>query len=287
VSKSQFFTIFLLKNGFNAANALEDDHDLQGQLNATRLPAKAVLYVLDAEQTQPWWRGYFGIKKSLLHSAKGAIVFLPVKARWFALCFGHVSHNLREDSYEHGFGLTVTLNSVDPKRLKSTDILEPGAARRRRTQVPMESDLTFFDFDRDSTILTMLTGKVKDEHRDLFRYATGSANLRISSAVASDGLPEVCARLLGLYDSNDYKTTFPDIHNIQPVRDPVEIAKLDTKLVAAVRAKDKTLILTIPDMVNYEDDVFASFGGSGLSKIYDDVGIVPGSVEIGVAGVDG
>jgi uncharacterized protein (TIGR04141 family) len=63
----------------------------------------------------------------------------------------------------------VTLNSLDPHKLKSTDTLDPGANKRRRTQLPTESELTLFDFGRDSAILRSLTGKVRDEHKELLR----------------------------------------------------------------------------------------------------------------------
>ena len=201
----------------------------------------------------------------------GALIFLPVGERHFALSFGHVFHNLEDSAYEYDFGLKVTLNSVDPNLLKSTDILEPGSARRQRTQVPVDSDLTFFDFDRDSTIMKSLTGKVKSEHKDLFKHATGSSNLRISSSLAADELGGLCKKLIELYESSDYKTTFPDIQNITPVRDPILIDQLNGKLLEAFRAKDESLNLTVPDMINYADNVFSTFSGCGSGDLYEDV----------------
>lgn len=92
------------------------------------------------------------------------MVFLPIKHRCFALSFGHVSHNLKDVSYEYDFGLKVTLNCVDPNELRSTNSLDPSVGRRQRTQLPVGSDLTLFDFDRDTSILRRLTGKVKQAH---------------------------------------------------------------------------------------------------------------------------
>jgi len=143
VARSRSFSIYLLKKGFDATNSLREGHALEEGVHAAALPEGATLFVLDSEPRPPWWRGYFGIRKTLFQQVKGALVFLPAKGRWFALSFGHVSHNLSDVSYEYDFGIRVTLNSLDPTKLKSTDALEPGAARRRRTQVPTESDLTF------------------------------------------------------------------------------------------------------------------------------------------------
>ena len=218
----------------------------------------------------PWWKGYFGVRKPLRQVTKGALVFLPVGDRRFALSFGFVFHNLKDESYEYDFGLRVTLNSLDPNKLKSTDVLQPGAARRQRTQVPVASDLTYFDFDRDNAILKSLTGKVKDEHKELFKDATGASSLHISSTVAPDGLIDLCEKLLELYESDTFKTTFPDIQNITPVRDPAIIERLNDNLLAAFRGKSENLSLAIPAIIDYHHNAYASFSGAGTSLVYDD-----------------
>jgi uncharacterized protein (TIGR04141 family) len=271
MSKSRSFSIYLLKEGYDARNSLKDDHLLESRIAADSLPEGASLFILDNDPRPPWWRNYFRIKRPLNQVTKGALIFLPVRGRCFALSFGHVFHNLKDVTYEYDFGLKVTLNSVDPQELKSTDSLEPGVGRRQRTQVPVGSDLTLFDFDRDSSILRRLTGKVKEVHRGLFRHATGASNLRISSDVQPNDLAELCAKLLELYQSEEYKETFPEIQNIGPVRDPSLIERLNDNLVVAFRERDDDLNLTVPDLINYEDDVYAAFSGAGASLIYDDV----------------
>ena len=136
MSKSRSFSIYLFKAGFDASNALKDDHRLEDQVAATSLPEGASLFVLDNAPRTPWWKGYFGISKSLNQVTKGALIFLPVEDRCFAFSFGHVFHNLKDVSYDYDFGLRITLNSLDPAKLKSTDVLEQGTARRHRPTVP-------------------------------------------------------------------------------------------------------------------------------------------------------
>ncbi|MBC7284672.1 DUF6119 family protein, partial [Hoeflea sp.] len=271
MAKSRSFSIYLLKEGQDSTNALREGHSLDDDIGAKELPEGATLFVLDSAPRPPWWQSYFSVEKNLSQVNKGALVFLPVGGRCFALSFGHVSHNLIDSSFEYDFGLRVTLNSLDPHKLKSTDTLDPGAAKRQRTQLPIESELTLFDFDRDSTILRSLTGKVRDEHKELFRHATGGSNLRISTDVEADGLATLCEQLLGLYQSEDYKTAFPQIQNIVPVRDPAQIEALNDQLLAAFRARNPDLNITVPEIVNYSDNLYASFAGAGRSLVYDDV----------------
>ena len=212
--------MYLLKHGRDETNALRDDHQLSLEVPAANLPPGASLFVMDTPPQAPWWREYFGVRAELNQSFKGALVFLPIEGRIFALAFGHVRHNLREGSYEYDFGLRVTLNCVDPERIKNTDVLDPGAARRQRTQVSVDSDLTYFDIDRDSTVLRSLTGKVAPEYAGLIGNVTGAKSLRFSSRLRSDELPELCATLLEIYKRDDYKATFPGMHSIVTVRDP-------------------------------------------------------------------
>jgi uncharacterized protein (TIGR04141 family) len=271
MTKSYSFSIYLLKEGFSAANTLKEGNRLEDAVDANYLPQGANLYVLDSQPKPPWWRGYFGIQKHLMQALKGAIVFLPVNDRTFAITFGHVFHNLKPESYEYDFGLRVTLNSVDPDQLKSLDSLVPENARRQRTQLSVGSDLTLFDFDRDNTILKSLTGKVREELKPLFKHATGASSIRINSDVEPDGLAGLCSRLLKLYQDETYKNSFPDIQNVTPVKDPVVVDALNAKLITALRAQEEIVVLTIPDIVNYADEMYATFAGEGAGLVYDDV----------------
>ncbi len=270
MSKSQPFSIYLLKEGFDAANSLKEDHKLE-TVTASNLPESTVLHVLDNRPKPPWWKEYFGISKELNQVAKGAVLFLPAGHRHFALSFGHVQHQLRDDAYEYDFGLRVTLNCVDPGELKSTDVVEPGASRRRRTQLPSAADLTYFDFDRDSSIIKTLVGKIKDEYRPYFSFATGTSNLTIKSNLEPGHLQQLCVKLLEMYESDLYRSSFPGIHNIEPVKDPKKINELNLELLKAFIEKRDEFYLTVPDMLNYREGFSVSFSGAGKSLDYEDL----------------
>ncbi len=275
MAPSRSFSIFLLKQPFDAANALEDESTLIPSESADNLPSDASVFILDSKPHAPWWKKYFGIHLNLMQESKGAIVFLPAEGRVFALCFGHVSHNLKDESYEYDFGIKTTLNCVDPTKLKNTDTLEPGSARRQRTQHAIETELTYFDFDADNSILKSITGKVKPEHADLVKGATGASNLRITTQIEPDELRKLCARLLELYANNSYLTSFPDLQKIVPVRDPAQINTLNDALATDVRRQGENVRLAVPNMVDYSnnDSLYAEFSGAGRSMLFPDVSI--------------
>jgi uncharacterized protein (TIGR04141 family) len=270
--KSRPFSIYLLRVGYDATTALIDDHALSPS-GGDNLPAGASFFILDADRKRPWWRTYFGIEDDIWQEFKGAVLFLPVGVRCFAICFGQVYHNLKDVAFEYDFGLRVTLNMLDPKELRSADMVEPGPARRKRMQVPISSDLTYLDFDANSEIIKSLTGKVKPEFEELFKSATGSASLKISLKIEPEELPDRCQTFLELYESDEYKTAFPNIENITPVRNPDDIAPLDALLLASLKAQDGEVTLTIPDIVDYKDNTCCIFAGSGPSRIYPDISL--------------
>lgn len=272
MSKTKPFSIYLLKDGFDHTNSLKEEHSLE-DAEATDLPEGAQLYILDTPGRPPWWKQFFGIEKELFQATKGALIFINVGSRTFAISFGHVYHHLNDYSYEYDFGLRVTLNSLEPSELKSADMVTPGTSRRKRTQVAVSTDLTFLDFDGNSEIIKSLTGKVKDEYKVLFKNATGSTSLKVGMKTQPAQLPQICEQLLGLYDDETFKETFPNIQNISPVKDPAVIDQLNDKLVEAFREREAGVALLIPDIVDYQGDkTCCFFRANGVtSEIHPDI----------------
>lgn len=269
--KTRSFSIFLLKEGVTADGALKQEHSLEVVSDAENLPAGAALYISDKVPLPPWWRSYWGIKKDLKQAFKGAIAFIPVADRIFALTFGHTYHNLREGCYEYDFGLRTTLNALDPEKIKSTDILVPESAFRERIQSPTASDLTFFDFDRDESIVKKLTGSVKKEYEDYFKNVTGSSSLKISAKVSASEISRLCERLLDTYKKDDFKNSFPDIQNIVPMSDPQVVEALNAELMKAFKVSTTELVLAIPDIIDYGESFKISYSGAGrVSQKYDE-----------------
>lgn len=267
MTKSRKFSIYLLKEGFDATNSLKEVHP---SATADNLPENATLFVYDNPGNPPWWRGYFGITEDLWQMLKGAILFVPSGDRCFALTFGHVYHHLKDTAYEYDFGLLVTLNCLEPKA-KSIDTVVPGEAKRRRTQIPVASSLTYLDFDKDTTVVKSLTGKVREEFKPLFKDTSGAVSLRVSMKIEPHELPEICGKLLERYNSEDYKTHFPDIDNIKPVNDPATVSQLDAKLVEAFKAKNEDLQFCVPDILNYNSSIWFAFSEAKKAEQYDDV----------------
>ncbi|MND43459.1 hypothetical protein D3C80_342540 [compost metagenome] len=87
----------------------------------------------------------------------------------------------------------------------------------------------------------------------------------------ADALQDLCEKLLALYQSETYKDAFPEIQNIVPIRDPAQIETLNGRLLSAFRARDPDLNITVPEIINYSDNLYVTFTGAGRGLVYDDV----------------
>lgn len=254
MSKHRFFSVYLLKGRFESLDDIEKGDIIRGELRQVKganLPRNTRLYLVDAEPKRAWWGNYFGIDEDLNQVTKSAVLFILVKPQCFALTLGYGRTRINDESYHYDFGRIVTLNSIDPNLLTSTEVLEPGIARRRTTQIPTASEITWFDIDQDEGLLKKLTGKPKKEHEEMFKQVTGSSQLRINTGVQPRELPEFCRQLGALYESKEYEDKLPGINSIVPTKDPATTKRLDNQLIEAISARDKSLQLAVPGIVDY------------------------------------
>ncbi len=201
------------------------------------------------------------------------MVFVTTSGRTFALTFGQTRHSLRDEAYEYDFGLRTTLNAVEPSEIRNTDELDPATSRRRRTQLPEHADLTYFDFDGNSSVLRSLTGAIRPEYADLFTHATGANNLRVSSKKPIAELTPLLDEIYSVYNKTVYLEAFPAANNIQPVADPSTLNRLNDALVDAIRINDDHVTLTIPELVDFQQDFEITYSGAGRSDLYTDASL--------------
>lgn len=259
--RSRTMSIYLLKEGIQDSDALKQDRKIN-QVTDGSIPNGATLFLYDPVATPPWWKSYLNIKNEISQSLKGAILFLSSCNRRFAVVFGNAASNLDPISYESDFGLLATLNATDPERLRTTDTIEPETARRNRIQAPSENELVYFNRSTNDKVFKKLAGAVKTEFKDLFSNITGTESVRVTTRKQALELDSLCSRLLTLFQSQDYKTTFPGLRNICRIFDADLINQLNSRLLNAIRAKDNGVLLSVPDNLNYDQISGFWFGKS-------------------------
>ena len=242
-------SIYLLKSELASSDVIKSDAHTH-TVSCAGL-TDATVYLCDTTAHRPWWIHYLGLDEQVSQQMQGALLIVKVGDVSFAITFGQGYRLLNDFAYEYDFGLITSLNAIDPVKLKSVDSVQPTDAKRRRVQMPRDSKLDVFDVLRNESVLNRMSGLVRTEYANLFKTITGSCNARIATKTEVSQLPDLCAKLLDLYRSENYKTAFPALRNISPIRDPGLIKYLDSHLCGALHNHDESVALSIPEVIDY------------------------------------
>ncbi len=125
--KTRTLTVYLLKEGVSTpTRALDSIEGLDSYEVRAGRRKMGTLFVRRSDPRPPMWLSFFQgaldrPSRHLLNSSTAAVLLTSASSRRFALTFGHGRHLLKPGSYEENFGLRVTLNAVDPNRIRSVD----------------------------------------------------------------------------------------------------------------------------------------------------------------------
>ncbi|MBK8253653.1 MAG: TIGR04141 family sporadically distributed protein [Polyangiaceae bacterium] len=213
------------------------------------------LYTDASVPRPPKWMSFFDghiqLNQQLLNSNSAGVLFINRGQRIFAVTFGHGKFLLTQGCWDEGFGLRVTLNSIDPKKIKSMDHKTfEAVTRHSRTQTSREGSTEDFGLDVERDLVRAVTGEPRAPK--LGKRLTGMDALVAVAKVDITGLPSLLDLYLTQYSSQAYKTEFPWIDNISEVRDPAQRMRLDSKLAARLQQQNLTrLWLSVPDIVDW------------------------------------
>jgi len=191
--------------------------------------------------------------QNLFTASAGAVIFVSARGRLFAICFGTGWHLLQKDSFVRSFGLRAALSLVRPNTLKSVDISTyDNFAKYRRVSTSKGTTIESFDIEGQ---LDLLRGVVGTSARSAVAEHIGGRDPCILwTRNPMDLLPKLCSVLLRAYESGRVERRYPVINNVNLVRDPADITRLDSALDAALAADPAhDVTLAPPDVVNWDD----------------------------------
>ncbi len=157
------------------------------------------------------------------------LLLIQVNDRVFALTSGSGRYLLHPFSIENRFGFKTVLNSVDPQTIQQ--LSKTTLAQNPKTsieQVTKGVNLGQFGIDGFTDLISKVKGKSKIENLGL--TLDGEDALKISVKHELDQLPELLKECQTYYDSNEYKTYFPEIDNLAQVKDKEQKSVLNTDL---------------------------------------------------------
>jgi len=262
---TQKFVIRLLKKGIKPEDAVAEGVKLKewpkiegGLISLGKMGGK-----------NPKWMDFLELsndqKKGIINTIAYGIVFISTDRRWFAISFGMGHSKLDLSKFVHNFGLKISLNAVDPERLKSADLRTPDEnTLSRRSQTSRESNQAAFGIDFERDIVRSIAGKAKDE---LFSsHVAGTDSFTMQRKIDVGGLKRACADAYKMYMKEDYKEHFGWIDQVKHERDKEIIQKLEDELIDAINQAlagnaTENISLAFPEIYNPESHAFIRYKG--------------------------
>ncbi|WP_411750664.1 TIGR04141 family sporadically distributed protein [Serratia marcescens] len=264
----QRLSIYLAKNGI-----IQDDHllDLERMREAKYLnipDTESVIYIHQPKPARfPDWVGYIISSQSEIGyddfskcQSESAVIIVRFSGVIFLITFGGGHHKVKKENIERDFGLRVTLNSVDPDKLKSLDKSNyQDSPLNTRSQSTKEVDISSLNIDSELDILSTLTGK---SNVDIFGdIVTGKDSLIITPPVSIDSLQSVLSEALNRFKQKLPKE-FEWIDNISKVKDRDLSDVLDLELNEYLKDDDRSEEFWIgePELVDWTAQIGYVFG---------------------------
>ncbi len=191
--------------------------------------------------------------------SEGAVLLIRHVGAVFVLSFGMGHHLINLDLVDRDFGLRVTLNSIDPQKLRSLDKASHEANPLHvRSQSARDGDIFDLHIDPELDMVHAVTGT--SEVALFGEHISGRDALTINPPATLDDLPKILAEALARRDK-PLPDRFAWIDNVHRVRDSTVIECLDDALTDALQSdsRSENIWLGEPEIVDWETQTGYSF----------------------------
>ncbi|MFM5059605.1 TIGR04141 family sporadically distributed protein [Aeromonas caviae] len=225
---------------------------------------EGILYIKIAQEKRPYWAPLADAIvgraiDQLSNKSSSAVLLIRVNSKVLAFTFGYGRFLLNIGCFEQDFGLKTALNTLNHQSLRSVELhtLEDQPIQKK-SQATRDSDASVFGIDIFRDVLRAVTGSP--------RVGIGYKNISGGDAIYSFGMemlvediPKIAADLLGYYNLDLYKQSFSWVDNIRRVKDTASISALDDLLLAAVKRRDESIVVTLPEIIEWDSVLGFSF----------------------------
>jgi uncharacterized protein (TIGR04141 family) len=239
------------------------------------VPFEARAYFQRNKATRPRWLDFISPycdldnEAAILNSTNSFLLLIKVKSRIFALTTGFGFTAINRDKLERDFGLRVTLNAIDPEKIKNIDVRNIDlVTRQRRTLLNHDSPVAEFELNLDEDMVSLMGGVPKTEK--VGKRIFGSDSLSLTSEITFTDLQKKCETLLSLSSKKTYVKYFDFIDRVKPVRNKTLITKLDKALESAVEGRNiNKLTLAYPEIEWEQIEKFRISYGKSNTEVQD------------------
>lgn len=253
----QSYTIYLLKEEITSFEAARNPRKTtQAFPLRSDLPFRATLFVGEQYRKPPSWASSLqpflqDPISSFFVAGVSAILLVAHEERIFAVSFGYGRNLLNGSCWVQDFGLRVTLNRVDPARLRSIDARTyEDLVLLAKKQTSRSAALNNFQLDIGRDLVSAVVGEPTD--RTFFRKLAGADSLKLTTELRFSHLNDLLDELLVAYSDTRYRNNFEWIDHIKQV-DATTKDQLDGLLISSLRQRNVDQMHLAPaDIVEWE-----------------------------------
>ncbi len=278
-------SLYLMKEGTLVDETISVPSKVK-RYNLSDATLDGALFLKSKSGDTPWWidflspisEGDIYAKSSRTTSAVLALSIARKNSDSRTLCFtfGHGRHLLNRNKIERSFGLKVALNSIDPEKLRSFDTRRQNdIVVNSRIQSSTATSIETFDINTYQDILTKAVGSTDvGQVEKLGKFVRGSDGISFDVDIDPHHLAQRAHQLLDIYESEDYRQTFPFVDHIIPVdkERALELDELlDTELNVLLSENNSTfrcLYLAPPEIIDFEGLEGFAFSSDTKSNPY-------------------
>lgn len=223
-----------------------------------------VIYVKNSAEKRPPWAqlldSLVGAEVAQLsNKSSSAVVFIRTENQVLAFTFGYGRFLLNLGMFQHDFGLKTALNTLDHQSLRSVDLhtLEDQPIQKK-SQSARGSEATVFGIDIFRDVLRAVTGSPR-QGIDYKNIAGGDAIYSFGLEMLVEDIPAIATEIVNHYNMSLYQDSFSWVDNIRRIKDTATIASLDEALLDQVKNKNSSLMITLPEIVKWDEVMGFSF----------------------------
>lgn len=258
----QALTIYLLRN------TQEPEKALVGVRSLRRIPIDGnhTVYIKRKKAHHPSWVQFFDGRVDADEFGKvrssGALLLCAAAGRHFAVVFGTGRFLLDPLFVEQRFGLLVTLNTVDPRKVRSIDKASLNRqGMQSRIQANRDASAKDFGLDIEQDLVRAVAGTPLDA--TIGETIAGFDSLHVNARIDFSELRDRLGIYLQKSKDTTYQQEFGWIDHVREVRDQQLNEQLTRHLIQEVKRGATTHIWMAPDGIidSYAVSYF-QFGGA-------------------------
>lgn len=259
----QHLNVFLVKDEHRTTpfyKLLKANADFSTYELKSSLEISGKLFVREPSNSKPKWTKFAESLtgttiEQLYNRSSSAVLVVKSNKATMAFTFGYGRHMLDTSYFVTDFGIKTALNTLDHDSLRSVDLITlDDQAVQKKAQAARETGVEVFGIDISKDLLRGVTGSPRNGI-DLFNISGFGTTFSFGRNVKVEEIPSLVNIIFDYYKSESYKKSFSWVDNIRRLQEPTDIQSLDDKLLAEIKSNSSNVIISMPEMMDW-DQVF-------------------------------